>query len=145
MYRDYIVTSIVIIEDTFVTTIKKLSTKFIKSPHEMGHKFLKTQPIFNTFNHNTSLDSLNKQCVAIPKGLPETTGLKKVASLPPRHLSQNSCTFVGKETNVTSVSDYYLKHFPFRTSLFLLLICNPSSNPGSFKSPAIFIRPKACV
>ena len=111
----------------------------------MGHKFLKTHPIFNTFNHNTSLDSLNKQSVAIPKGLPETTGLKKVASLPPRHLSQNSCTFVGKETNVTSVSDYFLKHFPFRTSLFLLLICNPSSNPGSFKSPAIFITPKACV
>ena len=55
----------------------------------MSHNSWKTAPIFTTFIHSTSLDSLNKHMCCDLQRIARTHRTKNVASIPPRQLSRN--------------------------------------------------------
>jgi len=49
-----------LIKTYFVSTRKQFEHKINKLAHKISHQCRKTMPIFTTFTHNTSLNSLNK-------------------------------------------------------------------------------------
>jgi len=92
-----------------------LVVKLITSLHKIGHKFLKTEPKFTKFTHNTSLDSLNKHMCCCLQRIARHHRTKK-SGVPPAAASLPKILYC-KETNVASVSDYLWNFFIFTFDL----------------------------